>query len=96
MEPANNAEMEPAKDAELNLSKDAELEPKKDAELESANDAKLEPAKDEELKSAKTVDELNLVKDIEEMKTKLNGIESKLKEVSLSRNFVKIYGIITV
>lgn len=88
LEPANNAvnnaEMEPAKDAELNLSKDAELEPKKDAELEPANDAKLEPAEDVELKSAKNVDELNLVKDIEEMKTKLNGLESKLKEAEVT------------
>ncbi|KAK4596169.1 hypothetical protein RGQ29_014284 [Quercus rubra] len=76
LEPANNAEMEPAKDAELNLSKDAELEP--------ANDAKLEPAEDVELKSAKNVDELNLVKDIKEMKTKLNGLESKLKEAEVT------------
>lgn len=84
LEPANNAEMEPAKDAELNLSKDAELEPEKDAELEPENDAKLEPAEDVELKSAKNVDKLNLVKDIEEMKTKLNGLESKLKEAEVT------------
>ncbi|KAL0005747.1 hypothetical protein SO802_013308 [Lithocarpus litseifolius] len=84
LEPANNAEMEPAKDAELNLSKGAELEPEKDAELEPANVAKLEPAEDVELKSAKNVDELNLVKDIEEMKTKLNGLESKLKEAEVT------------
>ncbi|XP_075659991.1 vesicle-associated protein 2-2 [Castanea sativa] len=84
LEPANNAEMEPAKDSELNLSKDAELEPEKDAELEPANDAKLEPAEDVELKSAKNVDELNLVKDVEEMKTKLNGLESKLKEAEVT------------
>ncbi|KAM3752863.1 hypothetical protein ACB098_03G049900 [Castanea mollissima] len=76
LEPANNAEMEPAKDSELNLSKDAELEP--------ANDAKLEPAEDVELKSAKNVDELNLVKDVEEMKTKLNVLESKLKEAEVT------------
>lgn len=84
LEPANNAEMESAKDAELNLSKDAELEPEKDAELEPENDAKLEPAEDVELKSAKNVDKLNLVKDIEEMKTKLNGLESKLKEAEVT------------
>ncbi|KAM4119365.1 hypothetical protein ACJW30_03G052900 [Castanea mollissima] len=84
LEPANNAEMEPAKDSELNLSKDAELEPEKDAELEPANDAKLEPAEDVELKSAKNVDELNLVKDVEEMKKKLNGLESKLKEAEVT------------
>ncbi|GMY21208.1 vesicle-associated protein 1-2-like [Fagus crenata] len=94
LDPAKFADLQPVKDTELQPAENAELEPAKDAELEPENDAKLEPAEDVALKAAKIVEELNLVKDIEEMKSKLNGLESKLKEASFSRIFVKTDGSI--
>ena len=48
------------------------------------------------LNSIKNVEELNLIKDVEEMKSKLDGLESKLREVSLSGICFKIDGIIIV
>jgi hypothetical protein len=89
LDPAKFADLQPVKDTELQPAENAELEPAKDAELEPENDAKLEPAEDVALKAAKIVEELNLVKDIEEMKSKLNGLESKLKEAEVTISKLK-------
>jgi hypothetical protein len=75
-ETVEDAEQSPANYAELRTAKDAEFEPKEDA--------KLKPAEDVGSKSIKDVEELNLIKDIEEMNSKLDGLESKLRDVSLS------------
>uniref|UniRef100_A0A2N9F1X9 MSP domain-containing protein n=1 Tax=Fagus sylvatica TaxID=28930 RepID=A0A2N9F1X9_FAGSY len=89
LKPAKDAELDPAKFADLQPVKDTELQPAENAELEPENDAKLEPAEDVALKAAKIVEELNLVKDIEEMKSKLNGLESKLKEAEVTISKLK-------
>jgi hypothetical protein len=77
-------EFETVEDAEQCPANDAELRTAKDAEFEPEEDAKLKPAEDVGSNSIKKVEELNLIKDIEEMKSKLDGLESKLREVSLS------------
>jgi hypothetical protein len=69
---------------ESNLVNDEVLRPEKDMEFETVEDAEQSPAEDLGSNSIKNVEELNLIKDIEEMKPKLDGLESKLREVSLS------------
>jgi hypothetical protein len=69
---------------ESNLVNDEVLRPEKDMEFETVEDAEQSPAEDLGSNSIKNVEELNLIKDIEEMKSKLDGLESKLREVSLS------------
>ncbi|XP_062144903.1 vesicle-associated protein 2-2-like [Alnus glutinosa] len=73
-------EFETVEDAEQSPANDAELRTAKDAEFEPEEDSKLKPAEDVGSNSIKKVEELNLIKDIEEMKSKLDGLESKLRE----------------
>lgn len=94
----------------LKSEKDLELKPMKsakpatEADLKPANNPEVEPEKNVELKPAEDVgldlgnkaEELTVVKDIEEMKFKLNVIESKLREVSISRICFNIDCIILI
>lgn len=80
-----DAEQKPAKVAGQKPAKVAELKPAKDLEYEPEKDAEFGLAEDEVLNSVKMVENLNIVKDIEEMKSKLEFLGLKLREVSLSR-----------
>ncbi|KAH9688467.1 Vesicle-associated protein 2-2 [Citrus sinensis] len=86
---ANSVELKEEKVIELNLPKEVvngeELQPKKDAELKLM--------KELEFKAGKAAEELELVKDIEEMKSKLNELQSKLSEVSLFSVFSKLFTV---
>lgn len=77
---ANSVELKEEKVIELNLPKEVvngeELQPKKDAELKLM--------KELEFKAVKAAEELELVKDIEEMKSKLNELQSKLSEAEVT------------
>lgn len=77
---ANSVELKAEKVIELNLPKEVvngeELQPKKDAELKLM--------KELEYKAMKAAEELELVKDIEEMKSKLNELQSKLSEAEVT------------
>ncbi|KAH9688464.1 Vesicle-associated protein 2-2 [Citrus sinensis] len=77
---ANSVELKEEKVIELNLPKEVvngeELQPKKDAELKLM--------KELEFKAGKAAEELELVKDIEEMKSKLNELQSKLSEAEVT------------
>jgi hypothetical protein len=84
LRPEKDMEFKTVEDTEQSPANDAELRTAKDAEFEPEEDAKLKPAEDLGSNSIKNVEELNLIKDIEEMKSKLDGLESKLREVSLS------------
>ncbi|KAL6132611.1 hypothetical protein ACLB2K_064851 [Fragaria x ananassa] len=91
----NAADMEPAKDVELKSAKVVELEPAKDMELNHAKNVEMKPSealllkrvKDVEADKAHVVEDLKLVKDIEEMKSKLLELELKLcqAEVTISK-----------
>lgn len=77
---ANSVELKEENVIELNLPKEVvngeELQPKKDAELKLM--------KELEFKAVKAAEELELVKDIEEMKSKLNELQSKLSEAEVT------------
>lgn len=77
---ANSVELKEEKVIELNLPKEVvngeELQPKKDAELKLM--------KELEFKAVKAAEELELVKDMEEMKSKLNKLQSKLSEAEVT------------
>lgn len=77
---ANSVELKEENVIELNLPKEVvngeELQPKKDAELKLM--------KELEFKAGKAAEELELVKDIEEMKSKLNELQSKLSEAEVT------------
>ncbi|XP_059439310.1 vesicle-associated protein 1-2-like isoform X2 [Corylus avellana] len=84
-EAVEDAEQSPANDAELRTGNDdAELRTANDAEFEQEKDLKLKPAEDVGLNSIKNVEELNIIKDVEEMKSKLDGLESKLREAEVT------------
>lgn len=70
----------PTKDVEYITTKDVEA-PTKDAGYIKMKDVE-EPTKDAGYVKMKDVEELKLVKDIEDMKSKLNELDSKLSEVS--------------
>ncbi|XVF06551.1 hypothetical protein REPUB_Repub06bG0058900 [Reevesia pubescens] len=92
----NGEDLNLTKDAELkpknNFVNSKELEPVKDVEskpmedvldteeLNSGKEKEFNALKDGEAKTLKTVEELKVAKDIEEMKSKLNDFESKLGE----------------
>lgn len=82
--PTNAVDMEPAKDVELKPAKDMELKPAKNVELKPSEDLQLKLAKDVALDTAKVVEDLKLVKDIEEMKSKLNELELKLSQAEVT------------
>ncbi|KAH9754478.1 Vesicle-associated protein 2-2 [Citrus sinensis] len=86
---ANSVELKEENVIELNLPKEVvngeELQPKKDAELKLM--------KELEFKAVKAAEELELVKDTEEMKSKLNELQSKLSEVSLFSVFSKLFTV---
>ncbi|KAB2630089.1 vesicle-associated protein 2-2-like [Pyrus ussuriensis x Pyrus communis] len=100
LKPAKYEALEPEKDMEVKPEKEAELKPKKEAELKqvidveliSAKDVELKPpkamefklAKDVELNATKIVEDLELVKDIQEMKSKLNALELKLSQAEVT------------
>ncbi|XP_022640930.1 vesicle-associated protein 2-2 isoform X1 [Vigna radiata var. radiata] len=69
----NIEELKPENVEELKMSKDMELEA-----LKNVEELKLE--KEAELRVSKSIEELKLLKAIEEMKLKLDGLESKLNE----------------
>ncbi|XVF30872.1 hypothetical protein REPUB_Repub16aG0095100 [Reevesia pubescens] len=83
-----DAELKPKNDfldsKELKPVKDLESKPTEDIpdteELKSVKEKEFSALKDGELKTLKTVEELKVAKDIEEMKSKLNNFESKLGE----------------
>ncbi|GKV05526.1 hypothetical protein SLEP1_g17527 [Rubroshorea leprosula] len=78
-------------DQELKPVKDVDSNPKEDVldtgEVETAKNAVLTSLQGEDFKFVKAEEEQKLVKDIEEMKSKLNELESKLGEagVTISR-----------
>ncbi|XP_021281575.1 vesicle-associated protein 2-2-like [Herrania umbratica] len=88
----NSKELKPVKDVESKPAKDVELKPMEDIldteelksvkikELDALKDGEVDALKDGEVKTLKAVEELKLVKDVEEMKSKLNDLESKLGE----------------
>ncbi|KAK4849717.1 hypothetical protein QYF36_000159 [Acer negundo] len=96
----DSKELKPATDAELNQRKGVidskELKPDENAEWnpskEAINSEELQPRKDTEsklmknveFKAVKAVEELKLVKDIEEMKAKLNELATKLSEAEVT------------
>lgn len=75
---------------ELKLEQDEELKQDKDAsnnELSKLADVMESPSlKNEEVITVNAVQELKLARDIEEMKSKLDVLELKLNEVSISHN----------
>ncbi|XP_048433079.1 vesicle-associated protein 2-2 isoform X2 [Pyrus x bretschneideri] len=95
LKPEKEVELKPEKEVELKPEKEAELKPVNDVELKSAKDVELKPPnvtelkleKDVELNATKIVEDLKLVKDIQEMKSKLNALELKLSqaEVTISK-----------
>lgn len=74
--PANDAKQKPANDEERRTAKDAEFQPEKDA--------KFKPVEGAGLSSVNNVEELNLIKDIEQMKSQLSGLESKLRQTEIT------------
>ncbi|XP_020422260.1 vesicle-associated protein 2-2 isoform X2 [Prunus persica] len=100
LKPAKVVELKPAKDVELRPEKDVELRPEKDVELRPAKDVELKPTQDVELKPSKAVElklardvelnaekiveDLKLVKDIQEIKSKLNELELKLSQAEVT------------
>ncbi|KAL2325448.1 hypothetical protein Fmac_024506 [Flemingia macrophylla] len=74
LNPVNNVkELKAEKERELAMSKDLDLKSVKNVE-------ELKPEKEVELRVSKSIEELKLMKAIEEMKSKLDGLESKLNE----------------
>ncbi|XP_057499508.1 vesicle-associated protein 2-2-like isoform X2 [Actinidia eriantha] len=73
---------EPAKTVEYTTMKDVEV-PTKDIEYETMKEVE-EPAKTVKYTATKYVEELNFVKDNEEMKSKINELESKLSEAAVT------------
>ncbi|CAB4285201.1 unnamed protein product [Prunus armeniaca] len=92
LRPARDVELKPAKDVELRPEKDVELRPAKDVELKTTQDVELKPSKavelklarDVELNAEKIVEDLKLVKDIQEIKSKLNELELKLSQAEVT------------
>ncbi|KAK9919656.1 hypothetical protein M0R45_028242 [Rubus argutus] len=84
MEPAKDAQLKPAMVVELKPAKDMELKPAKNVELKPSEDLQLKLAKDVALDTAKVAEDLTLVKDIEEMKSKLNELELKLSQAEVT------------
>ncbi|PRQ60877.1 hypothetical protein RchiOBHm_Chr0c30g0501251 [Rosa chinensis] len=85
--PTYATDMEPARDVELEPVDVVELEPAKDMELKPSEDLLLKLAKEQEADKAQVVENLKLVKDIEEMKSKLLELELKLSQVWSFLNF---------
>lgn len=86
---ANDAELMPSNNVvnveEVNLANDEGLKPENDAINDNlAKDEQLSKPKSAEFITLASVEEVKFVNDIEEMKLKLNVLESKLNEVSLS------------
>lgn len=96
----NSEEVNSAKNLEYKTRKDADEplmdvgyktrkevdEPPTDVEHKTRMDVD-EPTTDVEHKTMNDMEELKLVKDVSEMKSKLNGLESKLSEVSFLPGF---------
>ncbi|KAK2435642.1 RNA helicase family protein [Trifolium repens] len=73
----NNAEaLKPEKERELKVSKDMVIKTVKNVE-------ELKPEKEAESRVSKGIEELKLLESIEEIKLKLDGLESKLNEADL-------------
>ncbi|KAA8536936.1 hypothetical protein F0562_029414 [Nyssa sinensis] len=90
MKDVEEPELKPATDVEFNAMKDVEepeLKPSKDVEFNAMKDVEeleLKPSNDVEFSAMKAVEEPKLVKDVEEMKSKLNELESKLIEAKFT------------
>lgn len=98
----NHEELNPMRDADLKVKKDGingeDLKPVNATEFKSTKDGvdtkELKLAKDTDFKpsnhvgteTAKSLGELRLIKEIDEMKSKLNELKSKLDKVSLTHN----------
>ena len=70
----NVEELKPENEIELKITKDREFRTVKNVE-------ELKPGKEAELRVSESIEQLKLLKAIEEMKLKLDGLESKLNEV---------------
>ncbi|BFG37075.1 hypothetical protein CerSpe_233480 [Prunus speciosa] len=84
LRPEKDVELRPAKDVELKPTKDVELKPTKDVELKPSKAVELKLARDVELNAEKIVEDLKLVKDIQEIKSKLNELELKLSQAEVT------------
>ncbi|PQQ11457.1 vesicle-associated protein 2-2 isoform X3 [Prunus yedoensis var. nudiflora] len=84
LRPEKDVELRPAKDVELRPTKDVELKPTKDVELKPSKAVELKLARDVELNAEKIVEDLKLVKDIQEIKSKLNELELKLSQAEVT------------
>ncbi|KHN16162.1 Vesicle-associated protein 2-2 [Glycine soja] len=91
LKPEKETELKISKDMELETVKNVEeLKPENETELKMSKDwewrtvknvEELKPEKEAELIVSKSIEEVKLLKAIEEMKLKLDGLESKLNEV---------------
>ncbi|KAK2977365.1 hypothetical protein RJ640_013344 [Escallonia rubra] len=72
------------KDVESKTTKDVESKTTKDVDSKTTEDVESKTTKDVESKTTKDVEDLKLVKDIEEMKSKLNDLELKLREAEVT------------
>ncbi|CAL9003499.1 unnamed protein product [Prunus brigantina] len=84
LRPEKYVELRPAKDVELRPAKDVELKPTQDVELKPSKAVELKLARDVELNAEKIVEDLKLVKDIQEIKSKLNELELKLSQAEVT------------
>ncbi|KAG5127468.1 hypothetical protein JHK82_028303 [Glycine max] len=90
LKPEKETELKISKDMELETVKNVEeLKPENETELKMSKDwewrtvknvEELKPEKEAELIVSKSIEEVKLLKAIEEMKLKLDGLESKLNE----------------
>ncbi|XP_021817616.1 vesicle-associated protein 1-2 isoform X2 [Prunus avium] len=84
LRPEKDVELRPAKDVELKPTKDVELKPSKAVELKPSKAVELKLARDVELNAEKIVEDLKLVKDIQQIKSKLNELELKLSQAEVT------------
>ncbi|KAH1192084.1 Vesicle-associated protein 2-2 [Glycine max] len=90
LKPEKETELKISKDMELETFKNVEeLKPENEIELKITKDREfrtvknveeLKPGKEAELRVSESIEQLKLLKAIEEMKLKLDGLESKLNE----------------
>ncbi|KAK3023619.1 hypothetical protein RJ639_043887 [Escallonia herrerae] len=72
------------KDVDSKTTKDVESKTTKDVESKTTKDVESKTTEDVESNTTKDVEDLKLVKDIEEMKSKLNDLELKLREAEVT------------
>ncbi|KAK3023675.1 hypothetical protein RJ639_043556 [Escallonia herrerae] len=84
LELAKDVESKTRKDVDSKTTKDVESETTKDVQSKTTKDVDFNTTEDVESKTTKDVEDLKLVKDIEEMKSKLNDLELKLREAEVT------------